>query len=60
MTPTSAKRLVNIISVATILILCFVWWINGAELEDAWLYIVGIAIVLIPAFENYFKKSDKN
>lgn len=44
------------ISVVTIAILFIVWWVNGAELEDMWLYIVGVTIVATPAVDEYFKK----
>ncbi len=50
------KYLTTIISVLATAVLIFVWLINGAELEDAWLYIVGITIVILPALESYFKQ----
>ncbi len=45
-----------LISAAATVVICLVWWMNGSELEDAWLYAFGIFIVLMPAVEAYFKK----
>ncbi len=50
------RHLVTGISVVTIIILCVVWWLNGAEMEDAWIYAFGIFIVVVPTIEAYFKQ----
>lgn len=50
------KHGVTIISAITIVVVCLIWWINGAEKEDAWLYIVSIAIVAIPAVDSISKR----
>lgn len=47
---------VTALYIVTIAVICIVWWVNGAELEDAWLYVFGISLVLIPALETYFKR----
>lgn len=42
--------------IITILVIIGVFFANGAELEDAWLYAFGILIVIIPGLEIYFKR----
>lgn len=51
----SPARVVIPISLLATAVICFIWWMNGAELEDAWLYAFSIIIVLLPAVDAYFK-----
>jgi hypothetical protein len=47
---------VLVASVGGSIVLLAVFIANGSELEDAWLYMVGFAIVLTPLLDLYFKK----
>lgn len=60
MIPILKKHAVTIISLVAIVVICIVWWVNGAQLEDAWLYVSSIVVVIIPAFEVYLKKKNKD
>jgi hypothetical protein len=54
---TKKITILSIIAAVTILITAFI--ANGSDFEDAWLYIVALWAVLIPAFEVYSKKKYK-
>lgn len=56
MAPLMKKHLAAIVSAVAIVIIGIMWWVNGAELEDAWLYMVGVAIAATPLLESLFKK----
>ena len=42
-----------------IVILAIVWWVNGSDLEDAWLYAFSAIIILIPAVDTHLKDKRK-
>ena len=56
MAPLMKKHLAAIVSAIAIVIIGIVWLVNGAELEDAWLYIVGVAIAATPLLDSLFRK----
>lgn len=37
-------------------ILAAVWWVNGAELEDSWLYLSSAVVVVLGMWSAYPKK----
>lgn len=60
MTPDTQHKIVMGLMLVTIITLIVLFFANGAEWEDAWLYAFGILIVIIPGLEIYFKrKKDK-
>lgn len=44
---STPRKIVYLIMALTVFALVAVWWMNGAELEDAWLYLAGIAVVIV-------------
>ena len=59
MTAKSQKFIVMALLVVSLAIIGIVWWVNGHELRDVWLYLVGVGIVLTGLLEVYFKKDKK-
>ncbi len=55
----SKQQTTMIISVTAIALICIIWWVNGAELDNAWLYVFAIAIVALPAIETVLRKKNK-
>ena len=43
---TNPRKIVYLIISLAVIAIIATWWINGAELEDLWLYIVSIGVVI--------------
>ncbi len=54
------KHGAQIVSVIATALLAAIWWVNGAEREDAWLYIAAILIVLSGIWATSSKKNKGN
>lgn len=53
------KRVIILSAIAGVSILLVVFVANGSQYEDAWLYLTGLWIVLIPLFELSTQKNDQ-
>jgi hypothetical protein len=57
MTTKSEKNVIIVITIAAALIVAAIFIMNGAEKDDAWLYLISILSVLAIPILSYPKKS---
>jgi hypothetical protein len=50
------KIVISVTMIATLSILATVYVMNGAEIEDAWLYLSSAGVVLVVLIPELFKK----
>ncbi len=53
MTPTKKLGLPLMIFIGGTAVLAAVWWMNGAERDELWLYIFSVWLVLYAAYEVF-------
>ncbi len=52
---TKRARVVIGSSVAALVAIAAVWWWNGAEMEDSWLYLTSAVVVVLGMWSAYPK-----
>lgn len=53
---SKVSKAVLIVTGAVVVILAAIWWMNGAERDDAWFYLTAALIAVTGAWSSYPRK----